>query len=245
MYPFKEAPMSTISRVFRRRSDRLVIESYPLHTERPEWAAHAPAQVRAACKRGADVIHFTEVTPDLVHSLAGVAAQHGYGFVHGEGGDVALAFKMTLDAKGSTVHVPGSPRSMAKVEFDFHGSPVTVFGGHLMTPHPRNMAVRNAQIAGVTGLMDAASKGKRLAFFMLDSNPTRPLFSKSGSPRKEFDAAGLVLASNEAHLSRNPGVTTVGRNLRDGRVKAVKAVLGSALGSDHQPLTVTYRVQRP
>lgn len=231
--------------IFRRKSDRLTIESFPLHTERPEWAAHAPAQARAAARRGADVIHFTEVVGDLVHSLATEVADQGYGFVHGEGGDVALAYKMSLDATGSTVPVVGSPRSMVKVEFDFHGSHVTVLGGHLMTPHPDHAAVRQAQLAGLVNLVDEASKGKRLAFFALDSNPTKPLSLPGGSPRQEFDRAGFVLGSNEVHLGHNVGVTTVGRNARDGRVKAVKAVLGDALGSDHRPLTVTYRIERP
>lgn len=244
MYPMSKFS-SLISRVRRRRrhTDNLVIESCPLHTERKEWAAQAPAQVDAACKRGADVIAFTEVHSTLAHDLARVCAKNGYGFFHDVKADAALAFKMTLDhAKASLV--PGTV-PFVKVEFDFHGSAVTVFGLHWRTVKSGHMADRAAQTRDLIGAMAEASKGKRLGFFMADSNPDKPLSDPTAEPRASLAKAGLLLVTTE--LSYYPvglGVTTIGSNVRDPRVKAVKAEIHDALGSDHHPVTATYGVAR-
>lgn len=244
-------PMSKFSALFgrfrhRRTTDNLVIESCPLHTERKDWAAMAPAQVDAACKRGADVIALTEVHDTISDGLARVAAKNGYAFFHDKACDAALLWKMTLDnVKPSLVLAAVGQRPMVKIEFDFHGSQVTVFGLHWPTFHAGNMAARAALTNFLITQMQAASAGKRLAFFMADSNPDKSLALPDAEPRATLAKAGMILATTELdYFPAGLGVTTVGSNVRDTRVKAVKAVLSDALGSDHHPLTVTYGIKR-
>lgn len=245
MWPMTMHPFRRVARhLRRRRSDTLRLESCPLHTERPEWAAKAPAQVAAALKRGADVIALTEVHTTLAHELARLCAQNGYGFFHGQG-DVAVAYKMTLGAKASNVAVPGCPTPFVKVEFTFHGSDVTVIALHLFTVRSSHMAIRAAQTHALISEMQAASAGRRLAFFMADDNPTKVQSNPTSEPRATLNAAGLWLVNEE--LSDWPaglGVTTIGRAKADTRVTATGLVLSDPLGSDHSPETATFKVRR-
>lgn len=242
-------PMLKFVRKLRRhrRHDSLVIECAPLHTERPEWAAHAPAQVEAAFKRGAHVVGFTELGPvhkALVAQLRTLATRYGYEWVQGKG-DTAMAVKSALKVKdGGSLHVNGSD-DLTFVEFEFHGSRVTVYMNHWLTNHPANMATRQAQTAGIIAAMDLASKGAGLSFFMADSNTIRVMSDPSSHPRAELNAAGYVLVYEElkewpAHI----GVNMIGRCKRDGRVNAARVETHDALGSDHIPVTATYRVRR-
>lgn len=228
----------------RPRTDTLRLESCPLHTEKPVWAAKAPAQVLAALKRGADVIAFTEVHSHLAHTLARLCAQNGYGFFHSQG-DVAVAWKMTLGATAVNVHVADCPTEFVKVEFTFHGSDVTVVAFHLFTAHPSHMAIRAAQTRALIAEVQAAAAGRRLAFFMADDNPIRPQSDPASEPRRTLNAAGLVLVNEELNdWPAGLGVTTIGRAKEDTRVSAKSATLHPSLGSDHQPELAEYAVRR-
>jgi hypothetical protein len=229
-----------------RKVDTLRIESCPLHTEEAKFAAQAPSQVDAACKRGADVIGFTEVHTALAHELASVCAKNGYKFFHKDG-DTAIAWKATLDetevgnGTGVGVRVPSF------VTFDFHGSLVTVFAYHWATTKsdPHNL-IRSKQTAQVANDMATASAGKRLSFLVADSNPDKPVKDPTSQPRAGLAKAGILLAW--ADLDSFPagvGVTTIARNSADTRVTTKAATLSPALGSDHQPGSVSYAVKRP
>ena len=225
------------------KADTLVLESCPLHTERTIWAVHAPAQVDAACKRGADVIGFTEVQTHLVPELSSVAAKNGYAFYHW-GGDVAVAYKMTLNATTSHTAIGGLSNPLVHVVFDFHGSTVEVIALHWLTHHANHVAGRAAQTSALIDAMDAAYSKGRHGFYLADSNPSKAQSDPLSEPRRQLDAAGLPLAAEVCGFPAGLGVTTVGYDRFDTTIKPVRLVLGDALGSDHQPATVTFRVQR-
>lgn len=244
---FKDLAARVRRHVRRHRKpifDTLTLESCPLHTEKPEWAAKAPAQVDAACKRGADVIAFTEVHTALAHELARVCAQNGYAFFHDKS-DAAVAWKANLDGKASNVAVADSPAVMTRLDLWWNGSHIVVFALHWYTAHPTHMAIRAAQTRALIEEMGKASAGSALAFYMADSNPIKPVSDPASEPRHSLDAAGLPEVWVELNeFPAGVGVTTIGRNVKDTRVHAVSAVLHDALGSDHRPGTATYSVRR-
>lgn len=225
------------------RTGTLRLESCPLHTERSDWAAEAPAQVAAACKRGADVIGFTEVKTYLVPALARIAAKNGYGFYH-YGGDVAVAFKMTLSATTSHSSVPGLTNPLVHVVFDFHGQAVEVIALHWLTHHANHLAGRAAQTAALIDAMNASHNSGRVAFYLADSNPSKPATDPTSEPRMSLDAAGLPLAFETVGFPAGIGVTTIGLDSRNTSVKAVKVSTFDALGSDHIPAQVAFKVTR-
>jgi hypothetical protein len=222
----------------------LVIESCPLHTERPEWAVHAPAQVTAACKRGAHVIGLTEVHKATKDKIQAAAEAHGYHFYYGLGGPAILYKKSLTDVHTDAVHDAGT-RTRSQITFKLGGNTITVFACHWATNSTANKAVRDAQTKSLIKAMDAASAGSHVAFYLADSNPTVSL-RRQGSPQKQLRLAGLPLIYDEVGFPKTPvGVTTIGRNKKDGHVHAVKVVPHPALGSDHQPMTGTYLVGVP
>lgn len=224
----------------RRPVDHLVIESAPLHTERPEWAVKAPSQVAAACKRGADVIGFTEVHTSITAELAAVAKDHGYLWLHGTD-DVAIAYKASLTVLDSGDVPPG-----LVLAFDFHGRRVAVFAVHWETlGSASKVKARTQRTADLIAAMGEASKSSHVAFFLADSNPSKPLSDPTGEPQRSLAAAGLPLVW--AELDTYPtgvGVTTIGRNSVDTSVSAVSVTLSDPLGSDHHPATATYGIKR-
>lgn len=227
-------------------SNTLRLESVPLHTERPAIAAQAPAQAEAAYKRGAHVIGFTEVNP---HSkvpglLSALAVKHGYTWIHG-GGDTALAIKdrLSIISRKDFVQVSGQ-RGYTTVTFKFHGSKITVIYQHYATNVPAHHAVREAQTRALIKEMDNASKGKRLAFYMGDFNPTAPLRDKTSHPRFELDHAGLPLVYSVLGFPAGVGVNAIGYNSIDRRVRPKWVKTFPKLGSDHMPIQVGIKIKR-
>lgn len=237
----------TVKKTGRPR-DNIKLEACPLHTEKPEWEAHAPAQIKAALRRGADVISFTELGP--AHKATRAAAEtlcksHGYIF-YGGASDSAIAYKKTLEgAKTGTVHIDGH-RSRNHVSFTFFGRTVTVYADHWETTRadPDN-STRNKQSKTMVEDMNKASVGSNISFCMADSNPTKPLREPSGEPQKTLRMGGILMVWDELdHFPKGVGVTLIARNTDDTAVRAESAVLHDALGSDHQPATAVYSVKR-
>lgn len=222
----------------------LRIESAPLHTETKAGADQAPAQVTAVLKRLPHVATFTEVHSTLSKELALLAAHFGYDWIHGSG-DTAIAVKSSLKATHAEVQVPGTTRYLLSVCFDFKGHKTTVFAMHWATLGSKNAPmVRAAQTDTLVHAMDKASQGTDIAFCAGDSNPGGPLKDPSSQPRATLNKAGLVLIYQE--LNQWPdtiGVNLIARPSKDARVKAARIVLHDALGSDHVPVTASYRVR--
>ena len=219
----------------------LVLESCPLHTEEPRFAVHAPAQLTAACKRGAHVIALTEVHKDTLAKLTAVAEAHGYHLFHQQG-DTALVYKRSLNSVHPSSHLMGGTRFYSQLEFALDGNAVTVFGCHWDTNTAAHKDERATQTRTLIKAMETASAGRHVAFYLADSNPSASL-RVGGSPQKQLRAAGLPLIYDEVGWPKTPvGVTTIGRNKKDLRVKGLHAVVHARLGSDHNPVTATYRI---
>lgn len=239
-------PMHPVLKAFAslvRPTRTLRLESVPLHTETAASAAQAPAQVRAALKRGAHVLAFTEVGRALSAELAPIAAAHGYDWVHGSS-DTALAVKSRLHATHKEVEVIRS-RTLLSVTFEFNGHQTTVYAMHWGTNgHSDSVQVREAQNKALIDALDSDSAGGGISFFMGDSNPTRVLRDPAGSPRAALNAAGIVLIYQEARSwPPHIGVNMIGRPEKDGRVRGVRVFTHAPLGSDHYPVTAVYRVR--
>lgn len=220
---------------------RLFLESAPLHTERPDWAAKAPAQVSAAAARGAHVIGFTEVRqPALADQLGKLVAAHGYRWVHFPEADVALAVKNTLRRVSTSCTIVDG-RGRLAVSFRHGGEAFTVFGIHFDTNTPAHKASRLAQLEGLIAAVDDAN-ATSLPFFLGDTNPDGPLRVATSWPRATLDSAGMVLAYEEAGFPKSVGVNTIGRSRAGGRVRCVDVQTHDALGSDHVPVTATYEI---
>lgn len=230
-----------------RRTDDLLLEECPLHTETPEWAAQMPAQVEAALQRGAKVIGLTELAgshPAYRAQVTALAAEYGY-TPYFSGGDAALLYKSTLK-EAVTWDVDLGGEVSAALSFFFHGRRVTVFVTHWPVNTTTHAADRDALTAALVTEVKKASAGTGVTFFMADSNPSKPLSDPTGQPRADLDAGGMVLVGEElGSFPAGTGVTTVGRNAGDKAVKAASQVISPTLGSDHHPLTVTYKVTRP
>lgn len=234
--------------MIKRRTDRLVLEAYPLHTERPEWAAQAPAQIEAAFKRGAHVIGFTELGrdhQDLIHQAEALGKRYGYK-IHNGFGDALLAYKGDLPKVVTDTEKEVSRFGHVSVAFDFHGRRVTVFGWHLSTlkndPHH---TIRKAQIASLADAMTKASQGSDVSFFLADTNPHPGLHDPNSEPRATLAAHGIVLVYTELNdFPAGVGVTTIGRAKADASVKALSARIHPPLGSDHHPVTAVYSIAR-
>lgn len=238
------APVETTA---PRGTSKLHLESAPLHTESPKWAAHAPEQVEACLKRGAHVIGWTEVIAGrgVADDLRKLCKQYGYTFIHGTG-DTALAVKggiKILDSQGF-VHVAGS-RGYSSVTFEFNGSHVTVFMQHWGTNVPAHHDVRVAQNKALIAAMHEAAQGKRLAFYMGDANPDGPLSHPDTFPRKDFDQAGLPLVYEALGFLQHIGVNFIGWNKADHRVTPHHVEVFPALGSDHYPVHVIVEIVDP
>lgn len=225
------------------RRDTLRLEMVPLHTEKPQFAAHAAAQVKAACERGAHVIGFTELHPPLTAELGKIAESHGYRWVT-SGRDTGLAVKNHL-SQFTSDEVVIEGRARTEVSFDFHGSKVTVFGCHWDTNEPKHSASRAAYTSALILAMRSASAGKNLAFFMGDCNPTIPQRFNTSEPRKTLEAGGLLTVYTELGLFPNHiGATVIGRSKGDTRVKAVRVTTYPPLGSDHLPAGASFSIRR-
>jgi endonuclease/exonuclease/phosphatase family metal-dependent hydrolase len=237
--------MSLLSRFRRRRTeDLLVLESVPLHTERPEWAAHAPAQVEAALKRGAHVIGLTESRGPTLAEVKRRVAAHGYKWISAP---LDAHRNVTLLVKGGLKVLDSGAIAVFNnyrvwVTFEFHGSKVTVFQMHWESTDKGH----EVQTASLVAAMNLASKGSRLSFYMGDSNPhPRPQSRPDSQPNGRLRAAKMPVIYEElGHYPPNIGVNVIGRNLADKRVKAVKVETHDALGSDHIPATATYAIRR-
>lgn len=221
----------------------LRLESAPLHTEAPKWAAHAPEQAAAVYQRGSHVVGFTEITKAVAPELTSLAEHYGYTFIHGEG-DTALAIQSHLKVIKAEpfVHVAGL-RGYSSVRFTFYRNDVTVFNQHWGTDHPSHQATRQAQTKALIAAMRKASRGARLAFYMGDANPNKPLSHPDGFPRAELDAAGMPLVYEDldkwpAHI----GVNVMGHARKDTRVQVVHIDQHYPLGSDHYPVRALYAI---
>lgn len=235
-----------ISRTHRwvRPVDHLVLEMCPLHTEKPEWAAKAPAQITAAFLRGADVIGFTEVSHGLPAELKAIAKEHGYRVLHGLG-DTAVAYKASLSVtQAESAHDAGL-RAHCYVTFIWHNRTVTVYVFHWATGKPGHQGTRDAQTRILIEEMGKASRRANLGFYMADSNPSGDGLRGHGEPQDSLRAAGLPLIYDEVGFPHEPvGVTTIGRNSKDTAVKGVRVTMHNPLGSDHKPATAVYAVKR-
>lgn len=223
--------------------DVLQLECAPLHTETSVVAAQAPAQVQAACKRGALVIGFTEVHTALSIQLRHIAGAFGYSWLHGDG-DTAIAYKDSLTVVNSgEVHVIGT-EYFTFVTVEWKGNTVTVIDQHWHTNnHVDAATIRAAQTQALVNQMKDESRKARIAFYMGDTNPNKPLSDKHSDPRAALDKAGLPLVYEELGKWPNGiGVTAIGRNSVDKRVKAHGVLTHPALGSDHIPVTAFYDV---
>lgn len=235
----------SIKRHLRRRVDHVRVESCPLHTERPEWALKAPAQVEAACKRGAHVIGLTEVHTHLAEVLGKVAADNGYLLIHDKG-DTALLVKHGLaNLNYGSLPVEGTTTFYSFVSFDFHGRRATVYAFHWLTLGSDHTADRQAQTEAAVAAMNSASKGPNISFLVADANPSKPLHFADGEPQHGLTAAGMLLVWDELETyPTGVGVTTIVRNSADTSVKAESVTLSDPLGSDHAPGTAVYAVKR-
>lgn len=226
----------------------LRLECCALHTESPVHAAHAPAQVEAACKRGAHVIGLTEVNPHarFVPDIAAVAARYGYNFVHG-GGDTAELVQARLKLLHTEPwgRVSGE-RGYTSATFRFHGHETTVFCHHFGTNVPAHHAVRAAEVKTLVEQVQAAAFGRHLAFYMGDVNPDRPLKDPEGFPRADLDHAGLPLIYEELNTwPEHIGVTALGHARKDHLVEALAVDVFDALDSDHRPVLGQWKVAHP
>ena len=236
--------MSLLDFLKPRPVDQLVMESFPLHTERPEWAKHAPAQVEAACERGADVLGFTETRGPEMAECKRIAEAHGYHWFQAKmdaNRNVTLCVK-----KHFKVHhhedVVVFNNHRVSVTFDFFGSMVTVFQMHWESTDEGH----RIQSLSLIEAMRKASAGSGLSFYMGDSNPhPRPQSRPDSEPNRIMRKAGMpVVYETLKHYPRNIGVNVVGHNKADGRVKPKHATAHPALGSDHIPVTVAFGVKR-
>lgn len=236
-----------MKRLSIRRTDHLMLEEFPLHTERPDWAAKAPEQVRSSCKRGAHVIGLTESRMGLAPMQEARRVAEGYGYtwfnsVSDGSRQVALLLKNWLEVLGQSDVVVGGDHRVG-VTFRFHKSVVTVYQMHWTKANHENGL---SQTHSLIEAMTASSAGKRLSFYMGDSNPTDPQRMMGSQPGQLLKQSGMPTVWQElnqfpAHL----GVNMIGRNLADTRVKAVSADLYPPLGSDHYPALARYAIKRP
>lgn len=229
---------------FKRPVDDLILESCPLHTEKPEWAAKAPSQVEAACKRGAHLIGLTETRGSSIDEAKKIAASYGYTWIQApmdQHRNVSVLVKKGLTVlHQEAVEVFNNYR--VGVTVDFHGSRVTVYVTH-WEPSDKGHQV---QTAALTAAMTASSKGNGISFYMGDSNPSKPQSTKGSQPNALLSAAGMPVIYEElGHYPAGIGVNVIGRNKADGRVSAADVKAYPALGSDHVPVVATYRVKRP
>ena len=219
-------------------TNTLILESAPLHTEKPVWAKDAPKQIEAALKRGAHVIALTELHTPVTGQARDLAEKHGYVLIGVHDTGLLVKGDLHITAHGQT-KVAG--RFRTHVAFDFNGETVTVFGMHWATNKPIHQKDRQAQTDSLIAAMKAAS-ADGFAFVLGDSNPTAPLSNKSGEPRHSLNAAGVVLAYQQVHsFPRGIGVSVIACQ-KNPHVKATKVSVGDALGSDHRPVTATYSV---
>lgn len=226
-----------------RRHDKFVIESAPLHTEHPDWAAMAPAQAEAAFKRGAHVIGFTEVnySRHVPAQLARLASEYGY---HWFAGPHDTAVAVSTKAAGHVLDVSHPLGHHTAVEFNFKGNDITVIVAHWPTNH-QPLSHRVARTREVIQAVKNASSSTRLAFFMGDSNPDKPSHYASSFPRHMLNDAGLVLVNEEVNdWPHGLGVNVIGHPRSDTRVKGVKVETFDPLGSDHVPERATYTIKR-
>lgn len=226
------------------RHDLLVLDSVPLHTEDPTHAAQAPAQVEAACKRGAHFIGLTETRGPSMAECWRIAERYGYNVYQAHmdpSRNVTLLVKKDLKVLGHTDETVFNNHRVG-VTVEFHGSHVTVFQMHWESTDKGHLVQSQALIEAMT----KASAGRGLSFYMGDSNPhPRPQSLPDSQPNKIMREAGMPVIYEELHtFPSNIGVNVIGRNLKDGRVKAVKVETNLALGSDHVPATATYKVRR-
>lgn len=221
----------------------LVLESAPLHTERPDWAAHAPAQVEAACKRGAHVIGLTETRGPVMAECWKIAESFGYQVFQAPldaHRNVTLLVKKGLHVLShDAVAVFNNYR--VSVTFEFHGGKVTVYQMHWESTDKGHQVQTDALVEAMT----LTSKGSGVSFYMGDSNPhPRPQSRPDSQPNARLKAAGCPVIYEElGDYPKNIGVNVIGRNLKDTRVKPVKVETHDSLGSDHIPATATYSIR--
>jgi hypothetical protein len=221
----------------------LVLESAPLHTEHPNWAAHAPEQIRAACQRGAHVIGLTETRGPVVAECKQIAESFGYQWFQAPldaHRNVTLLVKKGLHVLGHTA-VAVFNNYRVGVTFEFHGSKVTVYQMHWESTDKGHQVQTDSLVEAMT----LTSKGSGLSFYMGDSNPhPRPQSRPDSQPNARLKAAGCPVIYEElGHYPPNIGVNVIGRNLKDTRVKPVKVETHDPLGSDHVPATATYSIR--
>lgn len=222
----------------------LTVGSCPLHTEKPEWAAHAPAQVLAACKRRSHVIGLTETRGPIVAEVKKIAQAQGYDW-YGSPLDshrnVTLLVKRSLRVVSHEAKVVNNNYRVG-VTFEFFGSEVTAFVHHWETT---DNAGQRVQTHSLIEAMTEASKGSGLGVYMGDTNPTKPQHMKGSEPSATLKQAGMPSVWQELNeFPPNLGVNIIGHNLADTRIKTLSARLYPALGSDHYPAVARLRVRR-
>lgn len=227
------------------RLDDLFIEEFPLHTEDPKHAAQAPAQIAAACRRGAHMIGLTETRKQpVLTEMKATAKRLGYDWLtapYDRHRNVAILVRKALDVIHHDAVVVNN-NYVVSVTIDFHGSKVTMHQSHIeRTDNEADQVQAQAMVAAVR----ASSKGSGLSVYGFDGNPSKPQRDPASEPNKTLREARMPSVFET--LGRWPaglGVTSLGHNLADTRLEVVKAELHDAMGSDHRPLFAHFTVRR-
>lgn len=230
----------------KRTVDRLTLENFPLHTEEAQWAAKAPAQVGAACVRGAHVIGLTETRKQAtLDNMKQVANAHGYDWYtapYDKHRNVSLLVKRTLDVVDHGA-VLCNNNYRVWVSFKFHGRIVTVYQMHFERTDNNGKMIQTEDLIQAS---HESSKGSGISVYMGDSNPSKPQHMAGSQPSTRLKEAGMPTVWQELnHFPSNLGVNIVGHNAKqDTAVTTKSATLHDPLGSDHAPAFCVFDVKR-
>lgn len=226
----------------------LKLHQCSLHTEQPSTAAHAPTQVKAAVKRGATVVGFTELVSGKVNlsDISAICKDHNYHLLHG-GMDIGLAFNKSQIAILNWGVIPTTAtRGFVWLRATWEKNEIMVIEQHWLTDHPTSEPARQKESELLARKMKEEAKGNHLAFFMGDTNSDfRPHVKNQIRDYLKSEGIESIQERLDQYPITNGGraCDIIGNYIHDGRVKPEKLVTFGSLGSDHVPIMATYSVK--
>jgi endonuclease/exonuclease/phosphatase (EEP) superfamily protein YafD len=193
--------------------------------------------------QNADILFLSEVKPELLRALA-----PSYPFVLDESasGTLGLAFlsKYTFDSS-EVVTLPGRRRRLLKIDLNWQGQKVSLYGVHPFPPLGKRWAEsRDNEIAALSELLQA-SKQASIVLGDFNASPwSRPMRRLTKEARLNYAAEGFGLRPTWSYKSLLVSAP-IDHILINQAWQVTSYAYGSKMGSDHLPIASELRLSQP